>query len=236
MISTGRKRVKAFPPDPPKGAKKTTLSRVPLTRSVAIPRNFVSTGKGFPKKLMFTHTYSETVLNSTGAAGALATYNWKLNGMWDTNTTGGGHQPMYFDQVSALYNHYVVVGTKATVRISPYVANNVPALIGCFVNDNTTNNGISSITEQNTVKYVQTPFNDNLTHTFVLKWSAKKYFGRNVIDDPELQGTPSSDPTEISYITVFSDSSQSAATSQWQVGITIEFIVIWKELIDIASS
>lgn len=234
MISTGKKRVKAFPPDPPSGAKRSYKTY--KTQKVNVPRNFVRTGKGFPKKLMFTHAYSETTQIPTGAAGALAVQNWKINGMWDTNTSGGGHQPMYFDQIGALYNYYVVVGAIARVQFVPNAANTVPTLVGCYFNDNTTNPALSGILEQNTSKFKLSAYGGLDPIVFTMKWSAKKYFGRNVIDDSDLRGTPSSDPSEITYLSLFTDASQSVTAAGWTACVTIEFTAIWKELIDIASS
>ena len=32
------------------------------------------------------------------------------------NHTGVGHQPLYFDQLMTIYNHYIVIGAKITVK------------------------------------------------------------------------------------------------------------------------
>lgn len=49
-----------------------------------------------------------------------AVYNpfWQ-NGLYDPNAALGGHQPMGFDQIAPLYNHYQVVGAKIKVTILP---------------------------------------------------------------------------------------------------------------------
>ena len=40
----------------------------------------------------------------------------------DPNHTGVGHQPLYFDQLMTIYNHYIVIGAKITVKFTAYPA------------------------------------------------------------------------------------------------------------------
>lgn len=41
------------------------------------------------------------------------------NGLYDPDASIGGHQPMGFDEISPLYNHYQVVGSKIRVTVLP---------------------------------------------------------------------------------------------------------------------
>lgn len=63
---------------------------------------------GFPRRLYIAHKYVDLVSVSS-TAGVVGSYFFKCNGMFDPNTTGTGHQPMYFDNCGAIYNHYTVV-------------------------------------------------------------------------------------------------------------------------------
>lgn len=40
---------------------------------------------------------------------------WKMNGLFDPDTSGTGHQPYLYDQLSALYTRYRVYGCKIEV-------------------------------------------------------------------------------------------------------------------------
>jgi len=42
----------------------------------------------------------------TTTSGAVSTYVFAANGLYDPNITGTGHQPMGFDQLLQFYNHY----------------------------------------------------------------------------------------------------------------------------------
>lgn len=200
-------------------------------------KSIVSVGLGFPKKTLVTHKYAEVFNLNTGAAGATAYYDFSCNGMYDPNITGTGHQPYYFDQYSALYDHYCVIGSKITVKFTPTNITYPPTLVGCFINDDTTKTpNVYGLMESSQGQYRALPYGTNNNTNITMKWSAKKYFGRSVLANDELQGTVSTNPTEQSYFTIWIDSAAQAAVSQITIEVLIEYIAIWKELKDIATS
>lgn len=200
-------------------------------------KNMVNMGSGFPKKLMFTHTYAETVNLPSGAAGALSTYQWKANGMFDPNFTGTGHQPYYFDQISPLYDHYCIVGSRINVKFTPIAANSAPAIVGCYINDDTTVSTTTVALQENKLaKWKVTAFNEQQTHEFTLNWSAKKFFGKGVLANTDLQATAGTDPAELSVYSVFIDASTALTAVTYQITATISYIAVWKELHEVAAS
>lgn len=54
-------------------------------------------------------------LNIAGGSGS-AVVNYRANSCYDPNITGAGHQPMGFDQMSAKYNHYQVLGSRIKIQ------------------------------------------------------------------------------------------------------------------------
>jgi len=95
---------------------------------------------GFPDTLTTKLKYADW-FNVTGSAGAVGNSVFQLNSLWDPETTGVGHQPMYFDQLcgasgSAPYARYRVKGATIKVTysmVSPpalAVANVGPVLVG----------------------------------------------------------------------------------------------------------
>lgn len=65
------------------------------------------------------HKYSEIFgLTYTGGTSTLGVYQFYMNYNEHPNYTGTGHQPMGFDQMSALYNRYRVVGMSYTVTLT----------------------------------------------------------------------------------------------------------------------
>lgn len=59
----------------------------------------------------------------TGASG-LAGRTFSLNCLFDPDVTGTGNQPVFFDQLAAIYNKYRVVRAHWRVRVASKTANN----------------------------------------------------------------------------------------------------------------
>lgn len=221
--------------------RKSTTSRSSkrARRSVVKPKLRVSTGIGFPKRMTMTHKYCETVqtgLSST--TGSLVTYVFSCNGMFDPNITGTGHQPMYFDQMANLYNHYHVIGSKITIKVVPETVSANSSRVTGFINDNTTitPTTVDTVCEQTQGKNMFIfPPGDGTVRTISMKWSAKKMFGGSVLANNALQGNSAANPTEQSYF-VLAIQADDGATIGYNMVVMIEYIAVWKELIDLAPS
>lgn len=215
---------------------KNVRSRIYKLIKRVYQKPMVNAGQGFPKKMLMTHRYSECLL-LTSASGVLATYNWVANGMFDPNQTGTGHQPMYFDQMAAIYDHYTVIGAKLTVKISNVVAN-IGARCGIFINDDTvvTPSFVDALRERNpNVSRIINNGSNNVT-TMTIKWSGKKTFGKYNLTNPSFIGTAAANPTEQSIFTFFIQPIDASSTQNYYVEYLLEQIAVWTELKDIASS
>lgn len=217
---------------------KATSQRGKSRKITRVPRNMtlVNQGLGFPKKMVFTHRYVETGTSDTGAAGVLVQFSRSLNGMF---APGGSHQPYYFDQMAALYNHYCVTKAKITWKCLLASGNALGpqyATVGMYINDDTTMTpNLNGANE-----------NSNGTHTIlspergmvVLKktWDLRKWFDKYSSSDPEVIGDPASNPVEQSHVTFYFDSSLLGATQRVYSDITIDYTAEWTELKDIAAS
>lgn len=192
---------------------------------------------GFPKTLKFKHKYVEQFLLTD--ASTIQNYQFSCNGMYDPNITGTGHQPMYFDQLGALYDHYTVIGSKIKYRVVPSgTAIQNPYKIITWINDDTTSTGDATSFSEN--KFAKTrlctggvnPSQIILTN----KWSAKKFFGGSVMANDELKGTTSANPAEQSYFQISFRTLDGTSTVSVYVLVEIEYVAIWKELKELASS
>lgn len=193
---------------------------------------------GFPKMLKFTHRYAD-VFSITSTTGVRAVQQFACNGLYDPDLTNAGHQPLYFDQLTPIYDHYCVIGSKIKCKLIPNSATaGVSFCATLFVNDDgtVTPTALSGIIEQDTGKSVITggvsPNEVNLTS----KWSARKYFGKNVLSNTDLQGTSTTNPNELSYYSLIIQAVDLASTVTCACIFEIEYIAIWKELKDIAQS
>lgn len=200
--------------------------------------NYTKIGLGFPKKLVVTHRYCENVVLST-PTGALADYKFRANGMYDPNYSTTGHQPMYFDQLSALYNHYTVIGSKIKVRWTPATTNATACLVGILLQDDlsTSVTNASSFYEQAQVygRHV-IPYSVVRPYVSTAKFSAKKVFGGNVMSNPRLEGTNLADPTELTYFQLFMQPIDGGTNVSLYAEVEITYIAVWKEVKDMAGS
>ncbi len=79
----------------------------------------------------------ELQLNPSIGTG-LAFSNFSCNGLFDPYQSGGGHQPMLFDQIMPLYDHYRVI--SSTCRLTPIPLTGLssditPGYFGVMLND-----------------------------------------------------------------------------------------------------
>lgn len=89
------------------------------------------TGSGLYASLM----YNELDIKLTpGAAGTTAPYVFIVNGLYDPNITGAGHQPTGFDQLIALYERYTVLKCRYRIAIRN-TSTTLPALHGISTTD-----------------------------------------------------------------------------------------------------
>lgn len=214
-----------------KRARRGKLMRRFRRRSVTRPVVSRSLGIGFPKRMVITHKYQE-IQTVTSTAGVLQKYQWSVNSLYDPNTTGGGHQPMYFDQVAALYDHYVVIGSKIRITVIGNVSTTPGFFAGCYIDDDTTTSTVSDITrlaEQTQGRFITVAPSALAPKVFNMKWSAKKAFGGSILANTELQGTSASGPTEQQNYTLGLQAF-AGTTANVQVAVLITYIAVWKEL------
>lgn len=222
---------------PKKQTKKTYFKKQP--KKAVIPRNMVSLGKGFPKKLTMTHKYYENIsAGFSSTTGAINSYLFSCNSLFDPNITGTGHQPMFFDQMSAIYDHYVVIGSKCKFIVTPETTTTNTSRCAAYIDDNgtVTTTSLDAIAEQTQGKGVKYFLAGNNNYqTLNLNWSAKKFYGKSVLANADLKGSASTSPNEQSYY-VIAVQADDVATIGFNFTVEIEYIAVWMELKEFAQS
>lgn len=157
---------------------------------------------GFPDTLYTKLRYFEEIRIDV-SSGALNTYLFRTNSIYDPNYTGTGHQPLYRDELAAIYDHYSVVASKIKVRFVNSSSSPFNVYLGI---DDDTSATVTSYTlaEQNHTKGdALTPLTGSKSYTVL-----KSYWGSKAIlaTDPNLDSgtkTPmGSDPTEESFFVI----------------------------------
>lgn len=88
-------------------------NNVPRSRMLAL-------GPTYPNGLIAKHKYTEaTVLQGSYTQGDIpstAMYSFRCASMFDPDRAAGGHQPLFYDEMSLIYNQYRVLGARARIR------------------------------------------------------------------------------------------------------------------------
>ena len=205
---------------------------------VRIPYNRSFNSNPFPPKLYNTLRYSEQVIiNTSDSLNGCGSYLFQANNLYDPNYTGTGHQPLYYDQLTGIYNHWTVISSKMTIVVQR-VSNPVQVQCVLLLDDDAslgTSNNINLLTERAGAVFGAADPGNGLLLTLSKTWSARKWFGANPLDNDNLQGTVSAGPSEGVYygfmVQDLTGTSQSVACH-----VTMEFNVIWDELASVASS
>lgn len=154
-------------------------------------------------KVKVVMKYADT-LNMNPAAASADYYVFSANGLYNPNITGiGTHQPRGYDQVMALYDHYVTIYAKIRVDFANLSA--VPLVVGIASSDTTTSRSITGYMESRDVNYkILDAVGGNSRATIQVGLSVAKFLGRSkILSDPECKGTSLSNPIEGAFFHLF---------------------------------
>lgn len=204
----------------------------PFTSQPRVLGNQLSVGKIplFPPRYRASLRYADTItLSST--SGAVASWVFAANGLYDPDITGTGHQPAGFDQMMLSYEHYCV--TKA--RISATFHNNTTSVfptVGLSVNAAATPvTLVNQIVEDGLVTTNRLYSNGVFGAVATLQRTIDiARFGGvdNILDDNTYRGTVASNPAELSYFILQLWDTEST-TSTCSVDLIIEFEAVFTE-------
>lgn len=200
-------------------------NRTPMYRSVI----------GFPQKMVCKLKYvARSTLTST--AGALTTSNFQANNLYAVQGSSA-HQPLYFDNLMNIYNHYVVLGSKIKVTAAPNSAGSTNgAVCAVFLNDDTTvvPTNIDAIAEQSSARNVSISAVQDFPTQMYCTYSAQKVFGPNPIQNVELKGDAGANCADTVVYTVAAQSTSGDAVVN--ILCELEFTAVFFELKDQAQN
>jgi len=215
----------------PKRVRQTAVSkRTKGRRDSVLPLKFYKTA--FPKRFFNTLQYTEAI--SVTLSGGIGQYLFSANGLYDPNTSGAGTQPLYFDQLTAIYDHYCVV--KAKCRFMWTSTSAMILRVGAYIDDDSSaTTGAMLAASRPGAKFVttNTPYSDKQELT--LYWDQKAAFGPGGDSEPNLQGSSSANPQEQQHFVInFTDPGGSANVVD--LCVIIEYQTIWNEFATIGAS
>jgi len=184
------------------------------------------------KSFKFKTRYHEDGLSvNAGVGGVINSYVFSANGLYDPNITGTGHQPIGFDQLMLMYDHYNVIACRARIDFINTDAS-LNQRVGVYVNDEAT--VISSprkIIENGLGKYrtLGKQGSGKGITSMTIGTSIKKFFSSKVLSDDKLRGSETGNPSDQLYLHVWCDNPQGNDPAAVSFTITIEYIAILTE-------
>ncbi len=101
-------------------------SGVNLRTSLANFRQVGTAAAPFPMRWDTKLVYGVNVTLTTAGSVALGTYyRFRLNSLYDPDVTGTGHQPYQYDQLTAIYQNYIVKGCYVDLTFTDPTADGV---------------------------------------------------------------------------------------------------------------
>lgn len=185
---------------------------------------------GFPEKLSIRHKYVEHLQLSSGS-GIQATHQYRANGMYDPDYTTLGHYPMYFNNCKAIYDHYTV--WESYIKVT-FVCRreSEPAVCNIYLNDDATvmpGNMNALVEQSSSVSGICT---SDQPLILIKKFNARRVYGGSVLANDNLQGTPTTDPAELSFYTISIAGADLLADVVVCAKVEIVYSAIWDELKD----
>lgn len=174
-------------------------------------------------------------VNLDAGVGTLAYDTWSATSCYDPYVGAGGHQPLGFDQWMTFYNHFQVLGAKATAYGMVYgtAAGDSVYMIGQLSGSTgapATN--INEAIEQKRASYRFLSAKDDKSFGKVtVKYSPRTFFHlKNPADEHDLRGTATGNPTENAYFQ-FCVGGMNPLDNPTQINmrVVIDYIVLFTE-------
>lgn len=232
--------------EPSKRARtsRKTITKYPRTKKsytrLSIPRRVYVPGGTFPYQLQNKNVYTDTFSRSFDT-GSFTSFIFSANGMYDPNITGTGTQPLYFDQLCSVYNHYTVIASSITCIISGHqngagAGTYTHTRCGLYIDDDTSI--VTSIDDLNQRPGAQVKcmnFASNSPIVLTAGWNARRVFPGDPLGNSVLQGSAAANPTEQSFY-VFGFDDPSGISNNIYATVKITYTAVWDELKTVGGS
>lgn len=194
---------------------------------------------GMPKQMPIGNTYTfktryyDLISIDPSSYQTPTAYVFSLTSLYDPDVTGTGHQPIGFDQLMPLYSRYTVVGAKATVTWNNSSGTQSMCCVAKIQGSTAASGSASQLIENGGCDYVTCSTSDSgrSSRTTVTKFSSNQFFGRDVRDDRDFQGTETTSPVDNAYLVLMVQPQDFAVANPDPVDCTvlIEYTAILTE-------
>lgn len=224
---------KRFGSSTKKTAKKTTKT---YSRRKSEHRLVISEAKtGLPQRYPVRLRYcTNDTITSTVGVGAIKVYS--LNSLFDPDVSNVGHQPLYYDQFSALYDRYQVDKTEIIVSAITIGANPWIFMVYASQVNNASSFSVEALREQKNCYWKVIPGN-GAKATIKHKFSIPSLLGlsKSAMTSPQYLTQVATNPTDMLYVTVIA-ATLNGTTDSIYIETELQYHNTFSTLLTIAQS
>ncbi len=169
----------------------------------------------------------------TGSVGAVNAYVFSANGCYDPNITGTGHQPMGFDQMMTIYDHYTVLNAFCRLQVWNTHGTQV-CKVGLMVDGDATgwSTNYQTNIESGQITYATLSPN-GLANSMCELAQRVNIAAQNGLQDPldshDMRGDVANNPAEQTYFIITLWNPQTATAPTIYFDVIIEYDVVFTE-------
>lgn len=207
-----------------RGAKKGRKARKARRNA---PTTTIVRSPGFTDTLYCKLKYATEVHFADGLS-ASTYYSFRGNSLYDPDYTGTGHQPMYFDQYSAIYNRYRVMGAKIEINAINASGSSATYFVLQSGTDTIISANITELLEQSRAKISKVlPISQRVPIKIKSYVSTRKACGLNKkqIFDEDFSALTTSSPNQIWYFNMLATSINNTSPLDFYFMATITYYV-----------
>lgn len=190
---------------------------------------------GFPEMLEVKLRYNLFRSFNCGGTGR-DVYQFKINSIYDPDLTATGHQPLYRDQLYAIYKYAVVVGCRWTLECATQVGSGVIVVPQATTYDST-DTDVSTTIERGGTQRAFIQIGKPATMSGYV--SMKSIFGlpdaKTLLSDDLYRHDTNADPSQLAYLSVYTQDTEST-TARCHQSVTLDMTVVFKEVLKISNS
>jgi len=193
----------------------------------------------FPQRKFCKMRYSDNVTITAPATNLSYEYIYSLNGLYDPDFTGTGHQPYGYDTCSLLYNNYIVRGIFINIEWYDPSADGVQ--VGYRIQGSSVGGATIGALEESPLTMCTALNNTGIQKThqriYVRPWDAIGVTKNQYLNDINANGAAvSANPTVQGYLRLFAVSTQSGAASTVKMKIELSYFTEFYNRVTLAQS
>lgn len=172
------------------------------------PSTTIVKSPGFSDTMYVRLKYAEEIRLFSGVT-SYFTYTFRANSCYDPNYTAGGHQPMYFDQYSAIYSRYRVLGSAIKINAINSSATSASNLVLQSGTDHSVLTDLTTLLEQSRSHIARTiPIAQRYPMRIKSYVSTRKACGLNKkqVFDEDYSAAVTGNPNQIWYHNIMASS------------------------------